>query len=79
MKLAVISLMLACCLLVVKAREYNCEQEVEGRPYCRLPAKTGWYYNKDTQTCKTFHWANCPGNDNNFDSKQECLRRCGGL
>ena len=36
------------------------------------------YYNPRTRQCEGFLYGGCGGNENNFDSVQECLQRCGG-
>jgi len=51
---------------------------------CSLPSKIGrcraslphWFYNTSTQQCQIFHYGGCDGNDNRFDSKEECQKVC---
>ncbi|XP_077967571.1 amyloid-beta precursor protein-like isoform X1 [Styela clava] len=42
---------------------------------CRalLPA---WFFNSDTNECEYFHYGGCGGNDNNFESREECVSKC---
>ena len=35
-----------------------------------------WYYEDSSQTCKMFWYGGCDGNDNRFDSEDECLDHC---
>ncbi|GFU22641.1 boophilin-G2 [Nephila pilipes] len=37
-----------------------------------------WYYDADVQMCKLFQYSGCAGNDNNFDTRQECMAKCSG-
>ena len=53
---------------------------------CSLPPDAGpcrasftkVYYNPRTRQCEGFLYGGCMGNENNFNSVQECLQRCGG-
>ncbi|KAK3733931.1 hypothetical protein QZH41_009598, partial [Actinostola sp. cb2023] len=42
---------------------------------CRA-AMPQWYYNPKRQRCSRFIYGGCGGNDNNFDSKDECKAAC---
>jgi len=56
---------------------------------CRRPLLTGssncramlkrWYYDSTAQTCKPFGWTGCGGNDNRFDSRDDCESQCRGV
>ena len=35
-----------------------------------------WFYNKNTQSCEIFFYGGCGGNDNKFDTKDDCLQAC---
>lgn len=39
---------------------------------------TQWFFNFDAGTCATFKYSGCGGNENNFNSEDECLARCVG-
>lgn len=51
---------------------------------CRLPPAPGpcraaihqWYYNPKKQRCSQFMYGGCGGNDNNFNSKDDCKAAC---
>ena len=53
---------------------------------CRLPPESGdcmaafrrWHYDINSGECKKFIYGGCAGNSNNFETKEECLQRCGG-
>lgn len=42
---------------------------------CRA-AFTMFYYDPDTNSCQPFVYGGCRGNDNRYDSREECLDRC---
>lgn len=35
-----------------------------------------WYYNVDSKECETFVYGGCGGNDNNYESVEECGFAC---
>ena len=37
---------------------------------------TRWYYDKHEETCRSFTWGGCDGNDNNFASDIDCYIAC---
>lgn len=51
---------------------------------CLLPKVVGpcraamprFYYNNETQACEEFIYGGCSGNDNNFQTREECERVC---
>ncbi|XP_044730136.1 papilin isoform X2 [Chrysoperla carnea] len=51
---------------------------------CHLPAETGecyqytprWYYDTKERNCRQFYYGGCGGNENNFQTQQECEGRC---
>ncbi len=67
----------------------NFENEAECRgaclDVCSLPAEPGpceaaiprWFYNTDTGDCELFTYGGCLGNENNFQTLQECIHHCG--
>ncbi|XP_067130970.1 uncharacterized protein [Centruroides vittatus] len=62
----------------------ECEKPV---PICEQPKDLGmcraqiarWYYNKEIFQCEQFDYGGCGGNDNNFETKQECESKCPDL
>ena len=53
---------------------------------CVMPPEVGrckasmrrWYYDIESNNCKTFIFGGCGGNENNFWSKTECQVACIG-
>lgn len=51
---------------------------------CYQAAKAGscqtyeprWYYDTKEERCRQFYYSGCGGNDNNFNSEDECQNRC---
>uniref|UniRef100_A0A3Q3EAG4 BPTI/Kunitz inhibitor domain-containing protein n=1 Tax=Labrus bergylta TaxID=56723 RepID=A0A3Q3EAG4_9LABR len=37
-----------------------------------------FYYDPDTSTCQTFIYGGCRGNQNRYDSLEECMSQCSG-
>ncbi|GFY66765.1 boophilin-H2 [Trichonephila inaurata madagascariensis] len=37
-----------------------------------------WYYDVDNEMCKLFVYSGCDGNENNFETRQECMAQCSG-
>ncbi|KAF4104058.1 kunitz-type protease inhibitor 2 isoform X2 [Onychostoma macrolepis] len=62
-------------------------RSVNGTDHCRLPSLVGncraafprFYYDVTNQTCKQFIYGGCGGNDNNFNSQEECEASCNGV
>uniref|UniRef100_A0AAU6NSZ1 Kunitz/BPTI-like toxin transcript variant X5 n=1 Tax=Micrurus mipartitus TaxID=430902 RepID=A0AAU6NSZ1_MICMP len=57
----------------------------QDRPeYCYLPPDSGqclaindaYYYNPAANECQQFNYGGCHGNDNNFETKDECHYTC---
>src|SRR4051812_3231895 len=49
-----------------------------GSTNCRGTVKR-WHYNSTSQVCRPFSWSGCAGNDNRFDTREDCETRCHGV
>uniref|UniRef100_A0A4Q8K152 U71-Liphistoxin-Lsp1c_1 n=1 Tax=Liphistius sp. SGP-2016 TaxID=1905180 RepID=A0A4Q8K152_9ARAC len=67
--------------------EERAETESGGHRDCDGPADRGlceaymprFYYDHDEGTCKRFIYGGCGGNGNNFQTEEECNRKCGAV
>ncbi|XP_031341557.1 papilin isoform X1 [Photinus pyralis] len=58
--------------------------EPEGKDRCSLPKVSGtcdgyypkWYYDAAQKTCSQFVYSGCLGNNNNFNTREECMDQC---
>uniref|UniRef100_A0A0N5BN77 Kunitz/Bovine pancreatic trypsin inhibitor domain protein n=1 Tax=Strongyloides papillosus TaxID=174720 RepID=A0A0N5BN77_STREA len=46
------------------------------RGTCQHEFQMKWYYHPYSGKCKKFFYSGCDGNDNRFDSEEECLSQC---
>ncbi|XP_033843757.1 kunitz-type protease inhibitor 1a [Periophthalmus magnuspinnatus] len=59
----------------------------ENEVRCTEPPRTGncrdsfskWYYNPLSQNCFRFNYGGCQGNENRFDTKEQCMKMCQGI
>lgn len=59
-------------------------EHLEEYDICSLPAKSGfckallrrYFFNADTKECETFNYGGCGGNENNFQTLEECISEC---
>lgn len=66
---------------------HACRQPGDRRVTCQLPPVAGpcsstrhvWYYDASRSACDTFVYSGCLGNDNRYDSREECESTCGDL
>lgn len=57
---------------------------MEETQICSLPAVVGpcrarlqkWYYEPALSRCTTFFYGGCDGNENRFDTEQQCQAKC---
>jgi hypothetical protein len=63
----------------------DCIQACPRSDRCELPPETGaclaaflrWYFDPATGTCERFTWGGCGGNENRFETVDNCLHACG--
>ncbi|PAV69127.1 hypothetical protein WR25_05783 [Diploscapter pachys] len=54
--------------------EDRCVDDVDPGPCQHYQTK--WFWDKQDETCKEFHYGGCMGNSNRFHSRQECIKMC---
>lgn len=66
---------------------HDCFKHCSGAPEkCFLERDQGpcrekhpkWFFNLQSQTCETFEYGGCGGNDNRFETLRDCLNICSG-
>ncbi|XP_046737173.1 papilin [Diprion similis] len=65
------------------ACDTHCPAKIE-QDTCLLPAVVGecsnyttrWYYDSYEKHCRLFYYGGCGGNDNNFETQDDCTHRC---
>nr|AUF41104.1 protease inhibitor-like protein [Anastrepha obliqua] len=62
------------CATVQAVDKSACSQPREIGP-CRK-ADPKFFYNSETKACEDFLYGGCKGNDNRFDTKEECEKTC---
>ncbi|XP_053527248.1 eppin-like isoform X3 [Artibeus jamaicensis] len=68
-----------CCVFSCGRKCLDPKQDI-----CSLPKDPGpcfalfhrWWYDKKNDTCYSFDYGGCQGNNNNFQSKDLCLNMC---
>ncbi|KAM9589740.1 eppin-like [Trichechus inunguis] len=68
-----------CCLFSCGRKCLDLRQDI-----CKLPKEAGlcmayfrrWWYDKENNTCSSFIYGGCHGNNNNFQSKSLCQNFC---
>jgi hypothetical protein len=53
---------------------YGCLQNPDVGP-CKAIIQQ-YYYNAQLRSCQLFYWGGCLGNQNRFNSREQCQRSC---
>ena len=65
--------------IVTVERESTIDNKCDLAPYtgpCRGSFRR-WFFNKTAQTCQEFIYGGCQKNENNFETKDDCIKGCG--
>ncbi|GFY59269.1 boophilin-G2 [Trichonephila inaurata madagascariensis] len=76
MKFLILFVILLTAVISKGDEERKCTKPVdEGGPcLARIPM---FYYDFRTKSCQKFFWKGCGGNDNKFNTKEDCEAECG--
>ncbi|XP_060082498.1 mambaquaretin-9-like [Ylistrum balloti] len=75
------TLIVAVVLLVIVGmtagrRPAHCKLPVDHGHHCPRGPVERVYYDKSTNSCKSFNYRGCGGNKNRFKSHRDCRREC---
>uniref|UniRef100_A0A1I7XKR0 BPTI/Kunitz inhibitor domain-containing protein n=1 Tax=Heterorhabditis bacteriophora TaxID=37862 RepID=A0A1I7XKR0_HETBA len=54
----------------------NCSSKKEVGFFCEQPSSKMFYYDSRYKVCQPFQYRGCGGNDNQFNTAQECREQC---
>ncbi|XP_062949325.1 eppin-like [Cynocephalus volans] len=68
-----------CCVLSCGKKCLDLKKDI-----CKMPKESGpcmayflrWWYSKENNTCSSFIYGGCQGNNNNFQTKSICQNTC---
>ncbi|XP_067890692.1 carboxypeptidase inhibitor SmCI-like [Heterodontus francisci] len=80
----IVLLLIVDCEAIAQTSDHRLQELPYGHEICTLKADGGrckavnirYYYNLFTQKCEEFIYGGCGGNENNFETKKECLVKC---
>ncbi|XP_073822538.1 protease inhibitor-like [Musca autumnalis] len=72
--LVILSIIVVILALAKAFDKADCSLPKEVGP-CRK-AEMSYYFDADSKSCQSFFYGGCHGNNNRFDSKEQCEKSC---
>ncbi|CAD6186961.1 unnamed protein product [Caenorhabditis auriculariae] len=65
------------CLVLQAGTAKNCESDKDSGESCKdTQGKLMFYYDKRTGVCQPLYFRGCGGNENRFDTRENCVKAC---
>ena len=83
-KILQVVILMASLAMLCEVDAFSKSRELVAEDICLLPPDVGpcdgvyprWYYNAEEFICMQFIYGGCDGNDNNFETFEECMATC---